>query len=74
MVIDTFALKVPVIGMLIRKVAVARFTRTLSTLISSGVPISRAAHHRALGRQPRRREGRDAGAPARHGGGTLPSR
>jgi type IV pilus assembly protein PilC len=39
MVIDTFALKVPVIGMLIRKVAVARFTRTLGTLISSGVPI-----------------------------------
>src|SRR5256886_904366 len=39
MLIDTFALKVPVIGMLIRKVAVARFTRTLSTLISSGVPI-----------------------------------
>lgn len=39
MLIDTFALKVPVIGMLIRKVAVARFTRTLGTLISSGVPI-----------------------------------
>src|SRR5512145_734802 len=39
MVIDTFLLKVPVIGMLIRKVAVARFTRTLGTLISSGVPI-----------------------------------
>ena len=39
MVIDTFALKVPVVGMLIRKVAVARFTRTLGTLISSGVPI-----------------------------------
>src|SRR5881296_2198163 len=39
MVIDTFALKVPVIGMLIRKVPVARFTRTLGTLISSGVPI-----------------------------------
>jgi type IV pilus assembly protein PilC len=39
MVIDTFALKIPVIGMLIRKVAVARFTRTLGTLISSGVPI-----------------------------------
>src|SRR3989338_7621774 len=38
-VIDAFLLKVPVIGMLIRKVAVARFTRTLSTLISSGVPI-----------------------------------
>ena len=39
MVIDTFMLKVPVIGMLIKKVAVARFTRTLATLISSGVPI-----------------------------------
>jgi len=39
MVIDTFMLKVPVVGMLIRKIAVARFTRTLGTLISSGVPI-----------------------------------
>jgi type IV pilus assembly protein PilC len=38
-VIDAFLLKVPVIGMVIRKVAVARFTRTLGTLISSGVPI-----------------------------------
>src|SRR6266705_1941830 len=36
---DTFLLKVPVMGMLIRKIAVARFTRTLGTLISSGVPI-----------------------------------
>ena len=39
LVVATFALKIPVIGMLIRKVAVARFTRTLGTLISSGVPI-----------------------------------
>jgi type IV pilus assembly protein PilC len=39
MVIDNFLLKVPVVGMLIRKIAVARFTRTLGTLISSGVPI-----------------------------------
>ena len=38
-VIDAFLLRVPVLGMLIRKVAVARFTRTLGTLISSGVPI-----------------------------------
>src|SRR5881398_2922638 len=38
-VIDAFLLKVPVMGMLIRKVAVARFTRTLGTLISYGVPI-----------------------------------
>ena len=37
--IDTFLLKTPVFGMLIRKVAVAKFTRTLGTLISSGVAI-----------------------------------
>jgi type IV pilus assembly protein PilC len=42
MVVDTYALKVPVMGMLIRKVAVARFTRTLGTLISSGVSILEA--------------------------------
>ncbi len=39
MVIDTLLLKLPLIGMLLRKIAVARFTRTLGTLISSGVPI-----------------------------------
>jgi type IV pilus assembly protein PilC len=38
-VIDAFALKVPVLGNVIRKVSVARFCRTLSTLLSSGVPI-----------------------------------
>jgi len=38
-VIDAMLVKVPIIGGLIRKVAVARFTRTLGTLISSGVPI-----------------------------------
>ena len=32
-------LKLPVVGDIIRKVAVARFTRTLGTMISSGVPI-----------------------------------
>jgi type IV pilus assembly protein PilC len=37
--IDSFILKTPVFGMLFRKVAVARFARTLSTLITSGVPI-----------------------------------
>jgi type IV pilus assembly protein PilC len=37
--IDRTALKLPVVGDLIRKVAVARFTRTLGTMISSGVPI-----------------------------------
>jgi type IV pilus assembly protein PilC len=39
MVIDTVILKIPVLGVLMRKIAVARFTRTLGTLISSGVPI-----------------------------------
>jgi type IV pilus assembly protein PilC len=39
MALDTIILKVPVIGMVMRKIAVARFTRTLGTLISSGVPI-----------------------------------
>ncbi len=37
--IDSFLLKTPVFGILIRKVAVAKFTRTLGTLISSGVAI-----------------------------------
>jgi type IV pilus assembly protein PilC len=42
--IDRFLLKVPVFGPLLRKAAVARFTRTLSTLVSSGVPILDALH------------------------------
>lgn len=37
--IDTALLRIPILGMLLRKIAVARFTRTLGTLISSGVPI-----------------------------------
>ncbi len=36
---DAIFLKLPVFGPLLRKVAVARFTRTLGTMISSGVPI-----------------------------------
>ena len=38
-ILDTILLKLPVMGVLMRKIAVARFTRTLGTLISSGVPI-----------------------------------
>ena len=38
-VVDGVILKLPVLGMIMRKIAVARFCRTLSTLISSGVPI-----------------------------------
>jgi len=37
--IDSIILKLPILGLLMRKIAVARFTRTLGTLISSGVPI-----------------------------------
>lgn len=37
--IDQMLLRSPVIGMLLRKVAVAKFTRTLGTLLQSGVPI-----------------------------------
>jgi type IV pilus assembly protein PilC len=36
---DQLALKLPIFGDIIKKVAVARFTRTLGTMISSGVPI-----------------------------------
>ena len=37
--VDRLALRLPIFGLLIRKIAVAKFTRTLGTLISSGVPI-----------------------------------
>jgi type IV pilus assembly protein PilC len=37
--LDSVLLKLPLIGILLRKIGVARFTRTLGTLISSGVPI-----------------------------------
>lgn len=38
-VVDKVTLKVPIIGQILRKIAVARFSRTLATLLSSGVPI-----------------------------------
>ena len=38
-VIDGLLLKVPILGDIFRKIAVSRFSRTLSTLLSSGVPI-----------------------------------
>lgn len=40
--IDSIKLKLPVFGMLSKKIAIAKFTRTLGTLISSGVPILQA--------------------------------
>jgi len=39
---DRMFLRLPVVGILIRKVAVAKFTRTLSTMLQSGVPILEA--------------------------------
>ena len=54
-VIDRLLLKLPVFGLLLKKIAVARFSRTLGTLISSGVPIldglnivSRASGNRTI--------------------------
>jgi len=41
-VVDGALLKAPVIGMILRKISVARFCRTLATLTSSGVPILEA--------------------------------
>ena len=38
-IIDGITLRLPIVGILLRKVAVAKFTRTLGTLVSSGVPI-----------------------------------
>ena len=38
-VVDRIVLKLPILGVLMQKIAVARFCRTLATLISSGVPI-----------------------------------
>ena len=38
-VVDGIVLKLPILGLIMRKIAVARFCRTLATLLSSGVPI-----------------------------------
>jgi type IV pilus assembly protein PilC len=38
-IFDRFLLRIPIIGPTLRKIVVARFTRTLGTLLSSGVPI-----------------------------------
>lgn len=42
MMIDSLILKLPLLGSLMRRIAVARFTRTLGTLITSGVPMLEA--------------------------------
>lgn len=42
LLVDRYSLKAPVFGILLRKVAVAKFTRTLGTMLHSGVPILEA--------------------------------
>ena len=42
LVIDKMLLKTPILGMVLRKIAVARFCRTLGTLLSAGVPVLEA--------------------------------
>jgi type IV pilus assembly protein PilC len=55
-VIDGMLLKTPILGMILRKIAVARFCRTLATLTSSGVPILESLDIR---REPPARHRRD---------------
>ncbi len=73
--LDVFKLKIPILGLILTKTAVARFTRTLGTLISAGVPILEAinitketsgneVYVRALGRvHDSIREGESFAAP-----------
>ena len=53
-IFDATAIRFPLFGPLLRKVAVARFTRTLGTMISSGVPILDALEVTARTAAPRR--------------------
>lgn len=60
-VVHPFVLRLPIFGDIVRKVAVARFTRTLGTMISSGVPIldalnicARTAGNRVVEREVQR--------------------
>lgn len=60
-VVHPFVLRLPIFGDIVRKVAVARFTRTLGTMVSSGVPIldalnicARTAGNRVVEREVQR--------------------
>ena len=54
------ALKIPVVGSLIQRVSVAKFTRTLGTLLTSGVPILEGL---LIVAQDRGQQGRGRGDP-----------
>jgi hypothetical protein len=73
LVIDRLMLNSPVLGNLLRKSAVSRFTRTLGTLVSLGrVDPGRAADHRAHGGQPRDpRRGDEESRASIAGGATI---
>jgi len=77
MVIDRLQLKIPILGDVVKKAAIARFTRTLGTLIKSGVPIltglditARTAGNKVISESVQRtrasiREGETLAAPLR---------
>lgn len=67
--IDAFKLRLPVFGKLLRKVAISRFSRTLSTLTRSGVAILQALEivERTAGNEVFARVIRDAGDSVRNG-------
>lgn len=77
---DQLLLNMPAIGDIVRKAAVARFTRTLGTLISSGVPIldglsitaktsgNRVVHDAIMATRSSIREGQTIAEPLRHSG------
>ncbi len=77
---DRMILRIPAIGDIVRKAAVARFTRTLGTLISSGVPIldglnitartagNRVVHDAIMATRASIREGQTIAQPLRQSG------
>ena len=65
-VIDAIMLKLPILGDILRKVAVARFCRTLSTLLVLGRADSRRPRHHRAHRRQRHHRGRHPGDPHRH--------
>ncbi len=77
---DQILLNMPAIGDIVRKAAVARFTRTLGTLISSGVPIldglnitaktsgNQVVHDAIMATRSSIREGQTIAEPLRHSG------
>lgn len=67
--LDQLKLRLPVFGDLIRKVSISRFTRTLSTLIKSGVPILQALEivERTAGNEVFARAVRQSGESVRNG-------